>query len=988
MSLANLPAPGDNQLLISQAMYKTIVASMSDLVFVLDAADTISEIHHHTPQALPLPPAQVLGQGIGVLLSAEALAIHRDCARQVRQGDGNRRYEYTLTVGGDNRCFMASLNLHEDRQRLVVDVRDITERKRKERESQEQARLFNLITENMHDYIGILNLELRPVYATPSLYHRTGYTPEEFQVLPFETLMTPDSFARLSQMVAENFAPEPLADPRRDIVFDTNLEVIRKDGSRYWCNSELRLLRNAQGQPEYILETGRDVTERKKAEETLLRKDKLFQAVAEAVHALLSEPCINVAVQQALAGVGQATGQDRAYLFEYHTDPLTAENLMSQRYEWTRNGISIQIDNPELQNLSFDQLFPRWYEVLSQGKVVAGKVADFPASERSILQPQDIISLMVVPVQVEGCFWGFIGFDNCCSDYLWGAEDQAILTSMAASIGTAIMRHRSEAMLRETNLKLAQATEQAKKASKAKSLFLANMSHEIRTPMNAITGLAHLTLQTSLDQRQRDYILQIQTASQSLLRIINDILDFSKIEAGKLALEKTPFRLEDVLTSAMTLQRQRALEKGIELLLDVRSSHLVGAGGHFMGDPLRLEQVMTNLLTNGVKFTDSGYVLLCVDELERTAETCRIQFAVEDSGIGMSTEVMESLFQEFTQADDSTTRRYGGTGLGLSIVKRLLALMGGDIRVSSEAGQGSRFIISLTLELASPAVAAAPVCNAPRRALVVDDHLPARTVLRRLLQHVGIEAQEACSGEEALVKLGQADAAYDFVFTDWIMPGLSGEGLIRAIRALELVKPPVLVVVSAHDINQIHELCQQQYVEYFLPKPVLPKDLEQFLKQSSLRDSALPQPVLAERPPLEDMRILVVEDNPINQLIASEILSQYGAQVDCADNGKEGVEKITASLADNPYHAVLMDIQMPVMDGYEATRIVRHQFCNRSLPIIALTANAMLEEKEHCMAVGMNAHITKPFQPEELLQTLVSFRDRPLPQPSLHLTAA
>lgn len=237
--------------------------------------------------------------------------------------------------------------------------------------------------------------------------------------------------------------------------------------------------------------------------------------------------------------------------------------------------------------------------------------------------------------------------------------------------------------------------------------------------------------------------------------------------------------------------------------------------------------------------------------------------------------------------------------------------------------------------------------------------------------------------------LGQTGVDYDFIFIDWIMPGLSGEALIRAIRALAFSKPPLLVIVSAHDINQIHELCQQHYVEYFLPKPVLPKDLEQFLRQSGLRDSPVSQPPLTGRQPLESMRILVVEDNPINQLIASEILSQYGALVDCADNGKEGVDKITASFADKPYHAVLMDIQMPVMDGYEATRIVRDQFRDRNLPIIALTANAMLEEKEHCLTVGMNAHITKPFQPEDLLQTLVSFRNRPIlqPDPSLHLTA-
>ncbi|KAA0995326.1 PAS domain S-box protein [Pseudomonas sp. ANT_J12] len=709
---------------------------------------------------------------------------------------------------------------------------------------------------------------------------------------------------------------------------------IRKDGLRVPVTLVVTSMRDAEGGLSGYLGIAVDITERKAAEKELAASLKTTLEQRSELMAVHDQ--LLMAAEVAELGVWSWTLTDNALkwndrMFEFYGQPLSLRNT----------GLG----------------YEHWYSRVHPDDVVAAA-----AKLKGAVEGTDVYDTIFRVVRPDGQ----TRFIQAGAQIERGPGGEALRV-------TGI--NRDITAQRELESHLLHAKEQADAGSAAKSAFLANMSHEIRTPMNAVLGMLQLVQNTDLDGRQLDYVSKAQSAARSLLGLLNDILDYSKIEAGKLQLDVHPFELETLMRDLAVVLAGNQGQKEVEVMFDLDSN----LPNDLIGDSLRLQQVLINLAGNALKFTLEGQIVVSVEQRLRTENTVSLRIAVSDTGIGISPEQLQRIFEGFTQAEASTSRRFGGTGLGLVICKRLVALMGGELQVQSQQGVGSRFWFDITLDVAPASLPKSthPEADASIRILVVDDNAMAGELLLRTVHALGWKADRVSGGTQAVewVKKAQASGnAYDVVLMDWRMSDMDGLSAAQLIHQQgNGVPPPVVIMITAYGrevLADAHQAGEASFVG-FLTKPVTPKQLadavELALNGKDLLHSPLSRSTVDRPRRLAGLRLLVVEDNMLNRQVADELLTREGAEVRLAEGGLEGVSKVMSERFD----VVLMDIQMPDIDGLEATRRIRSNPRFATLPIVAMTANASNSDREACFAAGMNEHVGKPIDLEQLVATLL-----------------
>ena len=914
-----------------RALYNT-----SPLAFILwDRQGHISEWNRRAEQMFGWKAAEVIGKQVHhLLLPSEQHEAFADSVRAVMHGTGTGKFTGPALGKDDAQlaCNWYNVALRTAQGKLLGIqslLLDITEERQTHQRIEKSEKIYRTLVETSPDAILLLGLDGRLKTANQQAHRLFGLD----EMLDLDSTNVRDLLP--DQASTGYFLGNP--EDFNGFIVTRQLSMQRLDGGRFDADTAFTTIMDATGQPTGIVLFTRDITGKLQAERELeAHREDLERLVQERTYELEN-------AHDTLAKIIDGSPVPTLVLDKDHK--ITHWNEACEQIIGLKAGDIVGTSN------QWKAFYPSQRPIMAD-LVITGEMAQIQALYSDKYRRSRL---------VQG---GYEAEDFFPMFQRWLFFTAAPLRDKQGRIVGAIETLQDITERKQAEIALIEAKHAAEAAAEAKAAFLANMSHEIRTPMNAVIGLAHLLLKGELSGKQRDYISRIHGSGQMLLGLINDILDFSKIEAGRMVLEETEFTLDDVLDNVTSVLLHRAQEKGLIMQYVVEPD----VPTNLLGDPLRLAQILINLLGNALKFTASGSITVFVRRLPGTSERAELEIDVQDTGVGMSQEQQQGLFNAFSQADSSITRKYGGTGLGLTICKRLAQLMQGDISVTSQPGVGSTFTFTVNLGLST--LETAPPLSAMRRALVVDDSPLARAILIRLLEKHGYSAIPAESGAEALNLLADTrTAAFEFVTIDFNMPGMDGLELAEAIRN-QISPCPRLVMVTASDTAALDSDQRRHCVDAVLSKPVTAAQIGKLVRDRELLSHAKTNAPA----PLAGIRILLVDDMPTNLLIAGEMLESFGITVDTADNGALALKKVIDE--GNDYDIVLMDIQMPEMDGLEATRRLRAVERSQGLPIIAMTANAQDSERQRCLAAGMNDFLTKPIDPSLLQDTLFHWRPR------------
>ncbi|MDJ0666881.1 MAG: transporter substrate-binding domain-containing protein [Desulfobacterales bacterium] len=927
--------------------FRALLEAAPDAMVIINQDGAIVLVNSQTERLFGYPRAELLGAPIEILVPEAKRAGHPALVRRYLNQPAVRVIGEALDLTAqskDGTVIPVDISLSPIDTRegtlVVASVRDVTERKKAEEAIREQKEFVETVINSIPDAISIIDVETAKVVdANDAFLAELGRSWEEVVGKPCHEL----THGQVSICAPPDHECPMLETIQTGRKCMTEHVHTGPQGQKLIMEVSTFPIRSEGGKVHQVVHVARDITERKMAEDKIRDSQRQLSQIVD----FLPDPtwvvdCDGVVVSwnraiEKLTGVPAADigGKgDYEYALPFYDErrPVLIDLVREWNEAYKQKYLTVKKDG---ENLRAESYHPH----LGDGGIYINAIA-------------------------------------------------SLLYDTAGHVTGAIESLRDISESKHLQEELLHAKQAADEANQAKSDFLANMSHEIRTPMNAVLGMSHLALQTELTSKQEDYLKKIQTGAHSLLRIINDILDFSKIEAGKLDVEHIEFNLEEVLENMANMIPAKAREKQLEVLYATAPDVPLS----LIGDPLRLGQILLNLTNNAVKFTDKGEIVVSTELVTRAPDTATLKFSVRDTGIGMTAEQSAKLFQPFTQADSSTTRKYGGTGLGLTICKRLVEMMNGDIGVTSEPGEGSTFFFHAVFGLADQEIKKRTQQVGTLkglRVLVVDDSATSQSIFKETLESFTFNVTVTDSGAKAITEFAAATErgqGYDLIIMDWKMPGMDGIETARKIRAQFAGSAmPRIILVTAYGRQEIMQQAEAAGLEGFLIKPINPSVMLNTIMDVFGKDAVREPGDSAERgEPVDALRqikgsrILLVEDNEINQQVATEILTNAGLQVALAVNGQEAVDMVQA----HDYDVVLMDIQMPVMDGYAAAREIRNPIRQRdggqesdiqNIPIIAMTAHAMAGDREKALACGMNDHVTKPIDTRDLFTTLAKW---------------